>query len=94
MSAKTFAVGRIGDKVDYPNTDASEDLDGLHISTSWASAIKQSDGLHVQANVTLTNRSEGIVTIPNLTAEFQANRGNVGVTSSDNAVRSLLFIAE
>ena len=42
------------------------------ISTSWAAASKQSDGLHLQANVTLTNKSDGIVTIPDLSAEFQA----------------------
>ncbi|KRE93128.1 hypothetical protein ASG89_06380 [Paenibacillus sp. Soil766] len=87
-TAKTFAVGRIGAKAAYPNIEANDDLNGLVISTSWASAVQQSDGLHVQANVTLTNEGEGIITIPNLTAEFQANRGNVGVTSSDNAVRT------
>jgi hypothetical protein len=87
-AAKSFDVGRIGDKVAYPNADGSADLDGLVISTSWASAIKQSDGLHVQANVTLTNEGEGIVTIPSLSAEFQAVRSSVGVVSSDNAVRS------
>lgn len=87
-AAKSFSVFGIGDKVAYPNTDDRADLNGLVISTSWASAIKQSDGLHVQANVTLTNESEGIVTIPGLSAEFQAVGTNVGVTSSDNASRS------
>ncbi len=58
--AKSFAIGKIGDKTEYPNSDVS----GLAISTSWAAASKQSDGLHLQANVTLTNKSDGIVTIP------------------------------
>ncbi|CAN7694122.1 hypothetical protein [Paenibacillus sp. LjRoot56] len=87
-AAKTFSVGRLSDKIAYPNKDASDALNGLVMSTSWASAVQQTDGLHVQANVTLTNESDGIVTVPNLTGEFQASRSNVGVTSSDNAVRS------
>ncbi|CAN7577448.1 hypothetical protein LJR153_004210 [Paenibacillus sp. LjRoot153] len=87
-AAKSFAVSRLSDKAAYPNTDANDALNGLVISTTWASAVQQTDGLHVQANVTLTNESDGIVTVPSLTGEFQASRGNVGVTSSDNAVRS------
>lgn len=82
--AKSFSIGKIGDKTEYPNLDVK----GLAISTSWAAASKQSDGLHLQANVTLTNQSDGILTIPTLSAEFQALRGSVAVTSSDNAVRT------
>ncbi|MDQ0888727.1 hypothetical protein QFZ81_003815 [Paenibacillus sp. V4I9] len=82
--AKSFSIGKIGDKTEYPNLD----VNGLAISTSWAAASKQSDGLHLQANVTLTNQSDGIVTIPTLSAEFQALRGSVAVSSSDNAVRT------
>ncbi|OAS13945.1 hypothetical protein [Paenibacillus oryzisoli] len=87
-AAKTFSVARLGDKVTYPNKDDSGALNGLVMSTTWAAAIQQTDGLHVQANVTLTNTSDGIVSVPALTGEFQASRSNVGVTSSDNAVRS------
>lgn len=87
-AAKSFAINQIGDKIAYPNTDDSADLTGLKVSTSWASAVKQSDGLHVQANVTLTNESEGIVTIPALSAQIQAVRSSVAVTSTDNAVRA------
>ncbi|GFZ90318.1 hypothetical protein GCM10008018_40720 [Paenibacillus marchantiophytorum] len=83
-TAKTFVIGKIGESKEYPNTDDS----GLAISTSWAAASKQSDGLHLQANVTLTNKSEGVVTIPGLSAEFQALRGSVAVSSTDNAVRT------
>ncbi|MZQ87398.1 hypothetical protein GQF01_35295 [Paenibacillus sp. 5J-6] len=82
--AKSFVVGKIGDDTQYPDTD----LEGLHITTSWAASSKQSDGLHLQANVTLTNKSDGIVTIPNLTGSFQALRSSVAVTSTDNAVRT------
>ncbi|WNR42309.1 hypothetical protein [Paenibacillus roseipurpureus] len=87
-TAKSFAIAEIGDKVAYPNKDASTEPNGLQITTSWSAVNKQSDGLHVQANVTLTNTSEGIATIPTLTAEFQGVRTNVAVTTSDNAVRS------
>ncbi|OCT14209.1 hypothetical protein A8709_25590 [Paenibacillus pectinilyticus] len=87
-AAKSFSVSKIGDKSAYPNTEDNAALNGLEISTSWASVNKQSDGLHVQANVTLTNTSEGIVTLPTLSAEIQALRGTVAVTSSDTAVRS------
>lgn len=87
-AAKTFSVARLGDKITYPNKDESDALNGLVMSTTWASAIQQTDGLHVQANVTLTNTSDGIVSLPALTGEFQASRSNVGVSSSDNAVRS------
>ncbi|MEC0270874.1 hypothetical protein [Paenibacillus anseongense] len=82
--AKSFVIGKIGDSSQYPDAD----LEGLHINTTWAAASRQSDGLHLQANVTLTNKSDGIVTIPNLSASFQALRGSVAVTSSDNAVRT------
>ncbi|NOU99089.1 hypothetical protein [Paenibacillus planticolens] len=82
--AKSFVVGKIGENTPYPN----EDLSGLEITTTWAAASKQSDGLHLQANVTLTNKSDGIVTIPNLSAAFQALRSSVAVTSTDNAVRT------
>ncbi|BFT71578.1 hypothetical protein [Paenibacillus sp. P36] len=82
--AKSFVVGKIGDDTQYPDAD----LEGLHITTTWAAASKQSDGLHLQANVTLTNKSDGIITIPNLSASFQALRGSVAVTSSDNAART------
>jgi len=80
----SFVSGKIGDSANYPKTDA----EGLAIATSWAAASKQSDGLHLQANVTLTNRSDEIVTLPDLSASFQALRGGVAVTSSDNAVRT------
>ncbi|NQX64735.1 hypothetical protein HQN90_01210 [Paenibacillus alba] len=83
-TAKSFVIGKIGTNTDYPTTDENE----LTISTSWAAASKQSDGLHLQANVTLTNKSEGVVTIPNLSAEFQALRGSVAVLANDNSVRT------
>lgn len=83
-AAKSFVVGKIGGGTQYPNAD----LSGLEIATTWAAASKQSDGLHLQANVTLTNKSDGIITIPNLSASFQALRSSVAVTSADNAVRT------
>lgn len=82
--AKSFVVGKIGDDTQYPN----EDLSGLDITTTWAAASKQSDGLHLQANVTLKNNSDGIVTIPSLTGSFQALRSSVAVASTDNATRT------
>ncbi|MBP1961841.1 hypothetical protein [Paenibacillus aceris] len=82
--ANSFVVGKIGGGTQYPNAD----LSGLEIATTWAAASKQSDGLHLQANVTLTNKSDGIITIPNLSASFQAIRSSVAVTSADNAVRT------
>ncbi|MBD0380456.1 COG1470 family protein [Paenibacillus sedimenti] len=82
--ASSFINGKIGDHAEYPNAD----LNGLTISTSWAAASKQSDGLHLQANVTLMNKSDGIVAIPDLSASFQALRGGVAVTSTDNSVRT------
>ncbi|OPH47179.1 hypothetical protein BC351_11790 [Paenibacillus ferrarius] len=83
-TAKSFVIGKIGTNAEYPNTDEK----GLTISTSWAAASKQSDGLHLQGNVTLTNKSEGVVAIPNLSAEFQALRGSVAVLANDNSVRT------
>ncbi|MDD9267770.1 hypothetical protein ACFPES_12110 [Paenibacillus sp. GCM10023248] len=82
--AKSFVIGKIGEGSPYPD----EDLDGLQITTSWAATSQQSDGLHLQANVTLKNNSEGILTIPNLTGSFQAVRSSVAVASTDNATRT------
>ncbi|RTE11096.1 hypothetical protein [Paenibacillus whitsoniae] len=86
--SKTFGVAGIGDKTAYPPADANQDVSGLVLSTTWAAASKQPDGLHVQANVTLTNTSDGILTLPSLSGQFQAVRSSVIVSSSDNASRS------
>jgi hypothetical protein len=48
---------------------------------------KQSDGLHVQANVTLTNKGSDIAAVPVLVGEFQAKNSNIGIISNDNTVR-------
>ncbi|UJF36034.1 hypothetical protein [Paenibacillus hexagrammi] len=80
----SFDSGKIGDSKTYPNTDTN----GLTINTAWAAASKQSDGLHLQANVTLTNNSSEIVAIPDLSAEFQAVKGGVSVASADSSVRT------
>ncbi|MGG1550623.1 hypothetical protein [Paenibacillus ferrarius] len=86
--SKTFGVAGIGDKTAYPPADANQEASGLVLSTTWAAASKQPDGLHVQANVTLTNTSDGILTLPSLSGQFQAVRSSVIVSSSDNASRS------
>jgi hypothetical protein len=79
----SLLVNKPGAAAAYPYAD----LQGVNLTTSWATVSKQSDGLHVQANVTLTNKGTDIATVPVLTGEFQAINSNIGIISNDNAVR-------
>jgi hypothetical protein len=77
-------VSKQGEAAVYPYADEQ----GVKITTSWAAVSKQSDGLHVQANVTMSNDGPNIISVPALTGQFQAKNGNVGLTSVDNSSRS------
>uniref|UniRef100_A0A4Y8Q769 Uncharacterized protein n=2 Tax=Paenibacillus athensensis TaxID=1967502 RepID=A0A4Y8Q769_9BACL len=77
----SFAKAKVGEAAAYPREDAQ----GLTVAASWASANKLSDGLHVQANVTLSNSGSDIVALPALSAEFQALRGALAVGASDGS---------
>jgi hypothetical protein len=79
----SLIVNKPGEAAVYPYADQP----GVKISTSWATVSKQTDGLHVQANVTLTNNGSDIVTVPVLAGEFQARNSNIGIISNDNTVR-------
>ncbi|MBP1995497.1 hypothetical protein [Paenibacillus eucommiae] len=83
---QSWAVSKVGDKVAYPTSD--QNLQGATLSTTWAVVNQQLDGLHVQANVTLTNNGSEIISVPALTGAFQSVRGSVTLNSVDNAVRS------
>ena len=77
----SFAKAKVGEAAAYPREDAQ----GLTVAASWASASKLSDGLHVQANVTLSNSGSDIVALPALSAQFQALRGALAVGATDGS---------
>jgi hypothetical protein len=79
----SVSANKLGEAAVYPLANQQD----VKLSVSWAAVSRQSDGFHVQANITLTNKGTEIVHVPTLTGEFQAAQGTVGLTSLDNAVR-------
>jgi hypothetical protein len=79
----SLQASKLKDTVDYPTADKK----GLQLTTSWAATNVQTDGLHIQANITLTNNGDSIIAVPTLSGIFQTANGSISLSAVDNATR-------
>jgi hypothetical protein len=79
----SLQASKLKDTVDYPTADKK----GLQIATTWAATNVQTDGLHIQANITLTNNGTSVIAVPSLNGIFQTANGSISLSAVDNATR-------
>jgi hypothetical protein len=82
--SSSMQIAEVGEEVVYP----SSNTEGIVVKNSWSSVTRQTDGVRVQSHITVSNKGSRVLSVPNLSAEFQTKKGTVTVASTDNSKRS------